>query len=402
MRRGATILAVVGQACQAGPVLAVVGEQVRAAQASRIPGLDGLRALSIGAVVLSHTLAGSALGPQPVAEVAADDGVMLFFALSGFLITTLLVREHDRSATISLRGFYRRRILRIWPVWYVFLLAVALLGALGALSLPWPSLFAAGTFLWGWWPAATSFVVQHSWSLSIEEQFYLLWPVTLIALLSRRRPVTWVAAGLALAPLVHVLYYLLLPGLRDRGQGVTAYRLDPLLAGALAAFILRDERVLAVVRGFVGRYLVMAAGAVLAGDAAVRISFPRHEGAYVSSVGTTIVGTCMAVLVLSVVLHPGSAPVRLLCAPPMVFLGLISFSLYVWQQPLLRAGFLGPVSHFPVNLALSLVVAVLSWRFIELPVGRLRHTAGRLSAAVPAEARGGWAVTDAEAAAPGA
>src|SRR4051812_4266975 len=146
---------------------------------NRLPSLDGLRALSILAVLFGH-VAGTrgAYQPLPFMGSLAILGVRVLFVLSGFLITFLLLKEQARTGAISLRAFYFRRMLRIFPVFYAFLLGVALLKTGGILHVPWVDLVTAGSFLGDFRTADWN--VSHFWSLSTEEQFYFFWPALLV------------------------------------------------------------------------------------------------------------------------------------------------------------------------------------------------------------------------------
>ena len=120
----------------------------------------------------------------------ASLGVSIFFVISGFLITSLLLREHERYAAISLRNFYLRRFFRIFPGFYAYVGCIALLGGFGLISLTGSDLVSAATFTWEYSRSATSWALAHLWSLSVEEQFYILWPSTLAILLRRSGKLT--------------------------------------------------------------------------------------------------------------------------------------------------------------------------------------------------------------------
>ncbi|MEO9117055.1 MAG: acyltransferase, partial [Gemmatimonadaceae bacterium] len=147
-----------------------------------LPALDGLRAVAVFIVIAYHA--------DITKGIPADLGVTLFFVLSGFLITWLLLREFDESGTISIRRFYVRRTLRIFPAYYVFaVISFALdtvLGkrwTIGLITVTFTYLVNYYNALFG--HPTTS--VAHAWSLAVEEQFYLLWPLVCLALLKRSR-----------------------------------------------------------------------------------------------------------------------------------------------------------------------------------------------------------------------
>src|SRR5262245_22242535 len=137
---------------------------------SHIPALDGFRAIAVLLVIFYH------FGFE---KVPGGSGVTMFFVLSGFLITWLLLKEHEKNGKISLKGFYRRRILRIFPAFYAYWLGLVFLLLITGKSILWPHAIASFVYLTNYYNAIlgdpnTGF--SHTWSLAIEEQFYLLWP----------------------------------------------------------------------------------------------------------------------------------------------------------------------------------------------------------------------------------
>jgi peptidoglycan/LPS O-acetylase OafA/YrhL len=180
---------------------------------SRIPSLDGLRAISIGMVLVGHAASGIAmLRDRPLVLYTVFNGsrgVTVFFVISGFLITSLLLQEHQLRGKISLKDFYIRRAFRILPPFWLFLATVVALSKLGMFETTWANIAIAFAFLrdymsGDWWTG-------HSWSLSVEEQFYLLWPAALV-LIGRRKSL-WIACSLILAaPVIRVLSHLFVTG----------------------------------------------------------------------------------------------------------------------------------------------------------------------------------------------
>ena len=165
-----------------------------------IPSLDGLRALSVVAVILGHTE--SALLdriPFSASFRNGGQGVAVFFVISGFLITHLLIKELRREGQISLHRFYLRRTFRIFPPFYFYLLVVAFLSLLQKVPVKATSMLAAATYTWNYVPSAEGWILGHSWSLAIEEQFYLLWPACM-AYFSRRTNLSIAAGVILLSP----------------------------------------------------------------------------------------------------------------------------------------------------------------------------------------------------------
>src|SRR5882724_9559882 len=144
-------------------------------RSSRIPSLDGLRALSISLVLVGHFAfaAGFPIHRAWWTDAYAHYGVLIFFVISDYLITTLLVRERAKTGTINLKQFYIRRAYRILPAAYFYLVVVTVVFYA---SLPFKFLVTAYTYLTSY-AVHTPWVLLHLWSLSVEEQFYLVWPI---------------------------------------------------------------------------------------------------------------------------------------------------------------------------------------------------------------------------------
>lgn len=178
-----------------------------------IRGLDGVRALAVISVVLTHlnifgTLSQKGYFPaQAIPLVSGGTGVQAFFVLSGFLITRLLLEEFKETSTISIRSFVIRRTLRIFPLYILFLIIVTLFHASGSNITTWESLAYAYAYAYNFVPSETyTPILGHTWSLAVEEHFYLVWPALFLLLIKERRTalifilITLIAA----APLIHI------------------------------------------------------------------------------------------------------------------------------------------------------------------------------------------------------
>lgn len=330
------------------------------------PDIDGLRALAVVSVIVDHLTPGVLAG--------GNLGVDLFFVLSGCLITAL-IRSDWAAGRFTLADFYERRVRRILPA----LLAVLAATSLGAVVLLLPkdligyarSLLAALGFVANihfWWvidyfaPISGEKPLLHTWSLGVEEQFYLLFPLLMMVLLRLR-----VATAMAvLAAIVAVSLGLNLV-LKMVVNGTFSFYMLPsraweLAVGALIAFM--------PIRGSMPRTVVWAASAI--GFWAIGLGLLEGKVAVLPAALPVVVGTAL------VVWAEGRAPSplgRLLSLPPLTFLGRISYSLYLWHWPilvLLRYRLVRPPT--PLELALAvvamLVCATLSWRFVETPFRR--------------------------------
>jgi len=351
-------------------------ENASAAAPSRsIPSLDGLRALSIAIVILSHCLPDM---PPAIRDLTLTQailsngrlGVAVFFVISGYPITLLLLKELDRTGTISLKRFYFRRSLRIFPAFYVFLGVMAILWAIGAIPEQWPSFIAAATYTRAYYKDAQGYFIAHTWSLSIEEQFYLAWPL-LLSRLRRIRAVHLAVASIVTMPLARFAMYWVTPTLRGHEGYMIQGWIDTIMIGCLLALFKGNpawER-------WHRRFLNAWSAAALAALAFVLTPYiythleGRLAGAYGLVVFYSVQPLCIGGVLVYVVEHAGSLAGRILNTAVLRHIGVVSYSLYLWQQL-----FTAPELHlFPWGLVYLFVVAECSYWFIEKPALRLRN-----------------------------
>jgi peptidoglycan/LPS O-acetylase OafA/YrhL len=335
---------------------------------NRIPSLDGLRAISIVCVLAGH-LAGTRGFPLSAsagnALALGHVGVHVFFVISGFLITGLLLHELDRDGRIRLGRFYFRRTLRIFPPYYAFLAALVAAQAAGVLVLASGDVAHAVTYTSNY-DASRSWWIGHTWSLGVEEQFYLLWPATLVLLGARRG---LVAAGVVvlLTPAIRLAELQFFPayvdGIGNRFETVA----DAIAIGCVLAC---TRRVLhgtpLYMRVLRSPLMALAPLAVFAGS--MLGDHPRI--AYV--IGQPIANIATALVVDWAVTFPAGRLGRVLNARPLVAIGLISYSLYLWQQPFLDRASSQWWAAFPANLLLAVACAVASYFLVERPSFALR------------------------------
>lgn len=333
---------------------------------ARIPSLDGFRAISI-ALVMAYHLAYAPDAPAALRHFAEQShsgalGVRVFFAISGFLITTLLFGEYERAGGISLRRFYFRRTLRILPPYYVFLAVMMVGAAAGAVSLRPGDALHAWTFTMNFAAVHAGWTLVHSWSLSIEEQFYLLWPGVLLLAGPRRARMglaviivaaaAWRAAGYA--GVVHID-----EAMPYAFRGVA----DWLAGGALLALLRRDLHARAWYARALAHplfpLLVLAAGAA----AWTGLGFWRRAD-------LTQSGAVLATVLLLdwAMTHPRQWLARPLNWGPVAWLGRLSYSLYLWQQPFLTETGAKWWERAPVNIGCAMALAILSYYAVERPV----------------------------------
>jgi peptidoglycan/LPS O-acetylase OafA/YrhL len=338
--------------------------------AARLPGLDGLRALSILLVLASHAgAAGSALGWL---------GVNIFFVISGFLITMLLLREQDRTGRLDLRRFYQRRALRILPVFYLYIGVVALARAAGWLHFGWQELLAPSLFA-GNLVSRHGWVLGHFWSLSAEEQFYLLWPAVLL-LAGRRRSVLTATAVWLLSPFRFMLFWH--AGLPLLGTWFVDEQF--IAAGCLLALLhgrLHQQRWY--------RLALTPRGAAVALAAVVGLTAVARDtgGGHAARLAMMLLALALVVMVDAAMTAPAWG--RVLDWPPLAWLGTLSYSLYVWQQLFLQPNG-GRMLPAPWNVLAALAAACLSYYGWERYFLRLkRRYQPRPAAALSAAASAG-------------
>jgi peptidoglycan/LPS O-acetylase OafA/YrhL len=378
--------------------------------------LDGMRAIAIGLVLLFHYPFVTKSGQLAIfAEAPVHGGFLgvdVFFVLSGFLITTLLLEESARHGIISLRSFYARRALRLLPAFFVlFVFAVGCYVLLGANDAVRPSgagligmLFYLANWVQIWSRGSLGGVFGHTWSLAIEEQFYVVFPViALIALGTRARRATLAivvalgAAGAALWRAIYwehthanasfIDYYANITGrsrpqtnpvhLWDRWYFGTDMRADALLVGCLAAIALSSVRP-RLTRG--GSIALQVAGALaFAGAGFVIFKAVVVESAWLPLWGLLVLELCVALATVSFVIASPANPLAwLLSLPPLVWIGRRSYAIYLFHTSVLyllprRRTHLPP----PLQLVFTFIVigllAEASWRFVEQPFLRRKR-----------------------------
>lgn len=333
-----------------------------AAASRAIPGLDGLRAISITCVIAAH-LVDVESAPwlsEPVQGALGRLGVQIFFVISGFLITTLLQREHQAQGRISLRGFFLRRALRILPAFLTFLGVVALLCALGIVKFDAGDFWRAATFTANYGPSFRMVEVGHMWSLAAEEQFYIIWPVLLV--LAGFHRCLWLAVLVAVspflgtvafkaAPAVSVVFWKYFPSGADGiATGCVLALLHPRWSAQSWFRVLRDSPL---------HILFWALPAVTVAAAA-------HKTIY--ALLFLLTNLCVAMVIARVMDRRGTMLDAALNARGVVAIGVLSYSLYLWQELFLVSRALPVLTTFPLNLVCAGLAAAASYYLVERPV----------------------------------
>jgi len=343
----------------------------------RLPGLDGLRAVSIALVIGYHLqLSASSHGWVTSFFNNGTFGVDVFFTISGFLITWLLLREESARGSISLRQFYVRRGVRILPAAFAYLLVILVLSLLHG-TMKWKPWFSAALFYRNLVmndrlaPGAVD--TSHYWSLSIEEQFYLIWPTLFLLLRPRARVPVLLALFLA-APAWRELN---LHGFHATNVNLVRIDMhcDGILIGCLLACVIEDSRFRKILSHplFHSDLIALTCLAIIVG------SFTARAGSlpgYVRFTYPTIRAACVALFVFRVIRRTGrgeSALDRFLNLNGIVILGQLSYSLYLWQQPFCMPSGVLRTNSEVANVMAACACAAASFLLIERPAQFLRR-----------------------------
>ena len=346
--------------------------EARGGPSARISSLDGLRALAVLLVVLDHSLDNFQGGGV---------GVCVFFVLSGFLITSLLLGERERTGVLALRLFYARRLLRLYPALIAMLTVTVALGCSAKMAA------VAATYtsnLYNTFSNLSAGPFQHTWSLALEEQFYLLWPLALPLVIRYRTRAAWGLAMTALASAAAAWFGT--QAMVGHGGAITSAVFNPvwqahgLLIGCALALVLR--------RGVaVGR----ANGMVLGGTASVLViavlaSVTVHRN---WAAGWNMLAELAAAAMIAGMTRGGAlrGAARVFQSRPAVWIGERSYAIYLWHFPLISLG-LAHGWSLPVAAAIgnvnALGAATVSHRYVEAPFMRLKDRLHPTSSAIPA------------------
>jgi peptidoglycan/LPS O-acetylase OafA/YrhL len=315
----------------------------------RIPSLDGLRAISIALVMLSHLIKWKHVS-LPVLQAYGDLGVHVFFVLSGYLITDLLLRESERTSSIDLPTFYLRRAFRIFPAAFVFLAVVVVLYWR---EMRWVHV-AAAVFYVANLDLSRPWIFGHLWSLSIEEQFYLLWPVALKKW-QRHRVAILIGVFVGTPVMRAILYAIKAHGPVTASLPVVS---DQLAIGCLLAIFAKR---LPRIPGYIALLMTVVA-----------IILPLYPA---TSAGRSlfmlfVLRPLLHVSIAGIVLHVIQVPYAALNLEPVAWLGKISYSLYLWQELFCS----NPYLHYGYILVVpAIACACLSFYLVEQPMLRVRE-----------------------------
>lgn len=358
------------------PCVAVCTEKKSAsidANQGRIAGLDGLRALSVMVVFLHHT------GLVPIH--GGFIGVDVFFVLSGYLITMLLIREYDKKGKIEFALFYLRRTRRLYPALLFFLFSIAIYAWI--FKPPFNTsleIIPALLYVMNWVCAFGSYdavMTGHTWSLAIEQQFYLLWPIvlTLLFRLCPQHRIT-VLINLTIIVILWRVYLTNMHASPSRTYCGFDTHSDGLLMGALLAHIRRSwmEKL--------GKAWIIAVAYLI-----FVLSTNSGNDFAVTSVGFAMTAAASATLIAKILVAQHSQLTHLLDWPPLAGLGVISYGFYLWHYAVIHVllysgheqlgAFFGRFAYpdtamLASTFAVTLAITLASWFLIESPIFNYR------------------------------
>ncbi|SAK65519.1 acyltransferase family protein [Caballeronia ptereochthonis] len=345
--------------------------------------LTGLRCVAVTMVVIGHAqhmIDGGYSGLLAPLRLISDGrlGVLIFFVLSGYLITSILNAEWKASGSIRLLPFYAKRALRIWPAFYMYLAIVAFMSFAGLVDIDHRQVAVAALHLWNYSAIAGmgslnaahadgAWYLGHFWTLALEEQFYWFWPPLLFHILKRGNQRALVAL-IVLVPLVRIATYFAAPSLRGQLSMMLHTGIDPILIGCFVA-LNKD--------GLKARVAALPWGPVIPTATVLLLLFAvsalqaKLGGLWRATYGTTIESAMVGFVIVVLISQKDFWFSRLLRTAPFVYVGTISFSLYLWQQ--LFSNVHSPVAYrFPLCVVGALAAATLSYYLIEAPFLRIK------------------------------
>lgn len=344
----------------------------------KYPSLNGLRAISILLVIMHH------LGEQynflndipnihwlnPVLFTIQDGhlGVNVFFVISGFLITSIMLQEEEQTKTISLKNFYIRRTLRIFPAYYFMLLIYFFLNHFDYIYISNASWLTALTYTkyFNW---TLDWYTAHAWSLSVEEHFYLFWP--LLFLTGKKFRKNAAISLILIVPVIRTaLHFYPIPWMDN---GLTIFtRIDSIATGCFVA-LYKDEILQRIKPHIFILFIVSFISIFFLRDFYVQ-SKKIHLDFIFVVLGLndgTIANTFIAIIMIYSIFGPEGMWFKFLNLRIMNFIGLLSYSIYLWQQILLHKS---PywVNRMPQNIVFVLLMALFSYYVIEKPFLKLK------------------------------
>jgi peptidoglycan/LPS O-acetylase OafA/YrhL len=338
-----------------------------------------LRGVAILLVLLQHAFHTLPQSLSPLSPFIGNGslGVSIFFLLSGFLIYTLSAREYEKTGGFNWKQFYIRRVLRIFPAFYFYIAVVLLLVHFGGLTVTDRTILAAATFslnyhhLWDPWPVGLDYpIIGHYWTLALEEQFYLTWPL-LMFLFAKRKLVAILTGFIVIAPAIRVAAYFLAPDSRPQIGMMFHTAFDGIAAGVLLGELLRVPDTRAKLQSLASNRWILAAAIVYPAVISPLLAL-YFKGAYSITVGMTLDVICLGIVLTAAVSQPGTLLFQFLNWRPLAYVGVLSYSLYVWNNLFLCGETNGIVNSFPFNFLCVAIMGLFSYYLVEKPFLKLK------------------------------
>lgn len=341
-----------------------------------IPSLDGWRAVAIIIVIIAHARLGLTSGTllhNLFRPFLGEFGVRIFFILSGFLITTLLIKEHKKNGKISIFNFLIRRILRIFPVLYLYIGTVCLINYYLKLGLTLEYFIAPILYFNNFYFFPGTWLLTHTWTLGVEEQFYLIWPFFLKKI---GYPLHILFLIILIIPILKYIVNLY-PELNLIFLGPFLFPSFYIFFGAALSILCYKEffKKIAVLKILKSRTIHFFAISIV-----VLIAYLSHKGHFnkiIFCLGDLVTAVAISVLLLNSIIYNNTIIFKVLNSKIMVHIGTISYSLYLWQQlfilPINSYPKIEPYFKFPINIILSVITATISFYFFEKPILKLKE-----------------------------
>jgi peptidoglycan/LPS O-acetylase OafA/YrhL len=334
-----------------------------------IKGFDALRALSIILVIASHLGLYDVLPESDFVRtrlwmvINGTTGVQVFFTLSGFLITSILIKELSKTGTIHFRNFYARRFLRLLPPLVIFYIFIGILMNQNMIESSRIGLSYSIFYIYNFVPRIHNISeLGHMWSLALEEQFYLAWPLVLFFIRNLRSAIFVIIGAIGLCVLSVFIYQNIEWTKYYNSERWFFPAIAPVLIGSAFAMVqqLQSEKW----KGFIQKDLPVFFISMLCFFSPLYFPLKILNLAFIpQAVG-------IAIFLMWILNHQRSRLVHFLNNPVLNYIGKISYGLYVYQGIFLRTGPGGElfIQQAPLNLGLTILVAILSFHLIENPV----------------------------------
>ncbi len=334
---------------------------------NRIPSLDGFRAISIVLVVFSHCRFLDGFPPNLYAFAkACDVGVNVFFVISGYLITTLLLKEYKRENTISFKNFFVKRAFRILPVFFLYLLFICIYNEFISLDISKSNFLHAITFTTNF-DTDKNWFIGHFWTLAVEEQFYLFWPLVFLIFRKRIKPILLLL--IAYSCLVRVIIYKFHfnPSLFLHPFFSVS---DSILVGAFIAVLHFNQPEMFTGKVFKNYYLQALALILIV--LFVYTSGHGKWGIVSLPFGNTIIAIAIIYLILSYINLQNNLVFKFLNHRIVTHIGVLSYSIYLWQE-----FFFGKeamiFNEFPLNMLAIYFISLASYYLWEKPFLQIKE-----------------------------